>query len=162
MSVCVYMYSSLLKEDPTKQLDIEIVATFASCVIASGILNLILVWSQMMCLCVCHEKYVRKSIRLAQCVCKCKDKADLNFLTMRKTKKPQPKQKSTLKSTSDKDKNDTMLLSQSDLQENPKREIDDSNETFEDDDTKLTVPNECPRPNSDDHRKTVRIDSIEE
>ena len=162
MSVSVYMYSALLKIDPTKQLDIEIVATFASCVIASGILNLILVWSQMMCLCVCHEKYVRKSIRLAQCVCKCKDKADLNFLTMRKTKKPQQKQKSTLKSTSDKDKNDTMLLSQSDLQESPKKEIDDSKETIGDDDTELNVQNECPQPLFENDNKTVRINNAEE
>ena len=162
MSVSVYMYSALLKIDPTKQLDIEIVATFASCVIASGILNLILVWSQMMCLCVCHEKYVRKSIRLAQCVCKCKDKADLNFLTMRKTKKPQQKQKSTLKSTSDKDKNDTMLLSQSDLQENTEKENKDSKETIGEDDTKLTVQNECPQPLFENDNKTVRINNAEE
>ena len=79
MSVSVWMYSELLSANPAKQLKVEIVATFASCVILSGLINLVLVWSQMMCLCVCHEKYVRKSIRIAKCVCKCKDKADLNL-----------------------------------------------------------------------------------
>ena len=139
MSVSVWMYSQLLSANPAKQLKVEIVATFASCVILSGLINLVLVWSQMMCLCVCHEKYVRKSIRLAKCVCKCKDKADLNFFTLRKTKKSPRKSKSLSKDKKNEEKQDNTLLSQPDLQENHNIDVTDSKEKTEKDDTELEI-----------------------
>ena len=139
MSVSVWMYSEVFRANPSKELKVEIVATFASCVILSGLINLVLVWSQMMCLCVCHEKYVRKSIRLAKCVCKCKDKADLNFFTLRKTKKSPRKSKSLSKDKTNEEKQDGVLLSQPDLQESYSIDVADSKEKTEKDDTELEI-----------------------
>ena len=149
MSVSVWMYSQLLSAYPAKQLKVEIVATFASCVILSGLINLVLVWSQMMCLCVCHEKYVRKSIRLAKCVCKCKDKADLNFFTLRKTKKSPRKSQSLSKDKTNEEKQDNILLSQPDLQEKNKIDVTDSNEKTEKEDIELEVQIEAHDPDSE-------------
>ena len=55
MSISVYLYSIRLRDPEYIEFKIEIVATFASFVIILGVINLVLVWSQMMCLCVCHE-----------------------------------------------------------------------------------------------------------
>ena len=149
MSVSVWMYSELLSANPSKELKVEIVATFASCVILSGLINLVLVWSQMMCLCVCHEKYVRKSIRLAQCVCKCKDKADLNFFTLRKTKKSQRKSKSLSNPKINEEKQDSILLSKPDLQESCDIDVPDSKEKTEKDDSELERQIETHQPDSE-------------
>jgi len=92
MSISLYKYHDLSQTIPPP----VVVISFASCVIFCGIANLVLVCSQMMCLCVCHEKHLRKSIRLQNCVCRCKDKADLNFSTLRKTRKRDSRRKLTL------------------------------------------------------------------
>ena len=91
MSTSLYRYHQLSLTNPHP----GVVISFASCVIFCGIINLVLVCSQMMCLCVCHEKHLPKSIRLQNCVCRCKDKVDLNLSTLRRTRKRHSRRKST-------------------------------------------------------------------
>ena len=155
MSVSVYLYSELLRDNLTKEFKIEIVATFASFVILSGVINLVLVWSQMMCLCVCHEKYVRKSIRLAQCVCKCKDKVNLDLTTLRRAKKPRQKQKTVSKSKTDDDKQNNALLSEPDLKESMEKDVTDSKKKLGEGDIQLEIQIETPQSDSPDNDVVV-------
>ena len=97
MSTSLYRYSVLANADPPE----SVVISFAICVIFSGITNLVLVCSQMMCLCVCHEKYLNKSIRLQNCCCRCKDKVDFNIATLRRASKRHSSRKETPASTAD-------------------------------------------------------------
>ena len=161
MSVSVYEYSRRLTDPLTTELKIEIVATFASFVFVLGVINLVLVWSQMMCLCVCHEKYVRKSIRLAQCVCKCKDKVNLDMNTLRKIKKPRQKQKTVSSSKRDDEKQNKVLLSQPDLNETAEKEMADSKVNLSEDDIQFQIQREVAQPDWPEEDRIVRKNSAD-
>ena len=98
IAVSLYIYST--GDSPH---GLIVIVSFSGCVILSGIVNLVLVWLQMMCLCVCHKKHIQKSIRLEKCVCECKDRVDISFQTLKKVSVRLPNRMSLSKTCKDDD-----------------------------------------------------------
>ena len=98
IAVSLYIYST--SDSPH---GLIVIVSFSGCVILSGIVNLVLVWLQMMCLCVCHKKHIQKSIRLEKCFCECKDRVDISFQTLKKVSVCLPNRMSLSKTCKDDD-----------------------------------------------------------